>query len=88
MDTLLNEHRNEIMSLPFVTRSCETCLRQKKGDYILLNLNAAMQHARSHHSVVETLFSSPNVAKSIRPNGQHNATFRNAKAPLRRKTKR
>jgi hypothetical protein len=61
-------------------------LRQKKGDYILLNLNAAMQHARSHHSGWRYYSPASNVAKSIRPSGQQNATFQNGKAPLRRKT--
>jgi hypothetical protein len=74
------------MPLPFVSRSCETCLRQKKGDYILLNLNAAMQHARIHHSGWRYYSTAPNVAKSIRANGQPNATFQNGKASLRRKT--
>jgi len=57
-DALPQGQRNKIvMPLPFVSRSCETCLKQRKGDYILLNLNAALQHARSHHCGVEVRFS-------------------------------
>jgi hypothetical protein len=51
-DALQDRARTEIiLPIPFASRSCEACLQQKKGDYILLNLNAAMPHARSHHGV-------------------------------------
>jgi hypothetical protein len=63
-DALLKEHRNEIiMPLPFVSKSCETCLRQKKGDYILLNLYATLKHARGHHTGVQILFSCTKCCK-------------------------
>jgi hypothetical protein len=42
-DALLNRARNEIkLPLPFTSRSCDSCLHQRKGDLILLNLNAAL----------------------------------------------
>jgi hypothetical protein len=44
------------MPSPFTSRSCETCLQQGKGDYILLNLNNGIQHAESHHSGVQILY--------------------------------
>ena len=56
-DALLNKTRNEILlPIPFASRSCEICLQKKEGDYIFLNLNAAMQHARSHHCGVGVLY--------------------------------
>jgi len=57
-DALLDRARNEIVwTVSFVSRSCDICLQKKKGDYIQLNLNTALQHARSHHCGVGTLYS-------------------------------
>ena len=46
-----------ILPIPFASTSCATCLQRKKGDFILLNLNAATQHARSHHCGVGVKYS-------------------------------
>jgi len=57
-DALPREAATEIiLPIPFASISCATCLQQRKGDYILLNLNAATQHARSHHGGVEVKYS-------------------------------
>ena len=71
-DALLNRAPNEIiLPLPFTSRSCESCLYQGKGDFILLNLNAALQHARSHHCGVDVLYSCKKCEKSYK--GKHAA---------------
>ena len=75
-DALPERDESEIvMPIPFVTKSCETCLLLKKGDYMLLNLNAALQHSWSPYLGWEYYSPAPKVAKFTRPSGQHNATF-------------
>ena len=54
-DALPNTRHVILLPVPFTSRSCEICLQQKKGDYIL-NLKAAIQHARSHHCGVSVLY--------------------------------
>jgi hypothetical protein len=45
MYALPNRARSEtILPIPFALRSCKECLQKGKGDYILLNLNNALQH--------------------------------------------
>ena len=53
-----------LLPVPFTSRSCEICLQQKKGDYILLNLNAAIQHAKSHHYGVSVLYACNTCGKT------------------------
>jgi hypothetical protein len=65
-DALLNRASTEItLPLPFTSRSCESCLHQRKGDFIL-NLNAAPQHARSHHCGVGVLYSCNTCGKTYK----------------------
>ena len=67
-DALLDRARNEIVyKVPFVVRSCEICLQQKR-DYILLSLNAALQHARSNQCGVVTLYSCNTCGKTYKDN--------------------
>jgi len=57
-DALPSGAANEIiLPIPFASTSCATCLQQRKGDFILLNLNTAMQHARSHHCGIGVKYS-------------------------------
>jgi len=69
---LPNTARNAIvLSIPFTSASCATCLQLKKGDFILLNLNAALHHARSHHCGVGVLYSCATCGKTYK--GKHAA---------------
>jgi hypothetical protein len=71
-DALPSRTQNEIiLPIPFISSSCATCLQQKKGDFILLNLNAAMHHARSHHCGVGVLYSCTTCGKTYK--GKHAA---------------
>jgi len=66
-DASLNRERCDIiLPIPFVSKSCETCLQQGKEDYILLNLNNAVQHARSHHCGVGVLYSCKTCGKNYK----------------------
>jgi hypothetical protein len=69
---LPNRARNEIvLPTPFTSTSCATCLQLKKWDFILLNLNAALQHARSHRCGVAVLYSCTTCGKTYK--GKHAA---------------
>jgi hypothetical protein len=71
-DALLNRATMEIiLPIPFTSRSCKSCLNQRKGDFILLNLNAALQHARSHHCGVRVRYSCNSCGKTYK--GKHSA---------------
>jgi hypothetical protein len=64
-DVLQNADKNEILlTVPFDSKSCETCLNQGKGDFILLNLNAALQHVRSHHCGVGVIYAYKTCGKT------------------------
>jgi hypothetical protein len=66
-DALLKGGRYEItLPIPFASRSCEACLQHGKGDFILLNLNNALQHVRSHHSGVGVLYSCTTCGKTYK----------------------
>jgi hypothetical protein len=66
-DALLNIARNElILPIPFAQRTCETCLQNRKGDFILLNLNAALHHAKNHHQGVEVLYACKKCGKTYK----------------------
>ena len=70
-DALPNRARNEIvLPIPFTSTSCTTFLQLKKWDFIL-NLNAALQHARSHHCGVGVLYSCTTCGKTYK--GKHAA---------------
>ena len=45
------------LPIPFVSSSCEICLQQQRGNFILLNLNNALQQAQHHHRGADVLFS-------------------------------
>ena len=71
-DALPNRVRNEIiLPIPFASTSCTTCLQQRKGDFIFLNLNAALQHTRSHRCGVGVLYSCNTCGKTYK--GKHAA---------------
>jgi len=66
-DALQRDATTEIiLPIPFTSTSCATCLRHRKGDYILLNINAATQHARSHHGGIEVKYSCSKCGKTYK----------------------
>jgi len=66
-DTLQNADKNEILlTVPFDSKSFETCLNQVKGDFILLNLNAALQPARSHDCGVGVIYACKTCGKTYK----------------------
>ena len=66
-DALQNADKHEIiLTVPFDSKSCGTCLNQGKGDFILLNLNAALQHAKSHHCGVGVTYACKTCGKTYK----------------------
>ena len=48
--------RDIMMSVPFETQPCTVCIHEGQGNYILFNLNNALQHARTHHRNAQISF--------------------------------
>jgi hypothetical protein len=51
----------------------------KRGNFVLLNMNNALQHARHQHRGVDELFSCGSCGRCIRLNTHRSATFLNAR---------
>ena len=54
------------MPIPFNSTFCATCLQLKEWDFILLNLNAALQRTSSHHCGVGELYCSTTCGKTYK----------------------
>ena len=86
-DALRNREMNDIMlPIPFVPTSCETCLQQGKENYILLNLNNAVQHARSHHCGVGVLYTCKTFGKTYKTKHAAQCHVPKCKSSLMRRT--
>lgn len=86
-DDLTDPTREIVLSIPFDSRTCTICLQHEKGEYILLNLNNAIQHTRSHHHGVEVLYACKVCSKTTKTNTPRTVTFQNAEGLPRTKTR-
>jgi hypothetical protein len=56
MDITPVENDELTLPVPFKTQTCEICVKLNKGNYLLYDLNNAMQHYRRHHLGLKILF--------------------------------
>ena len=74
-----NQVRDITMSVPFETQPRTLCIHEGQGNYILFNLNNALQHARTHHRNAQISFVCSLCRKEYR--SKHAALFHVPKCP-------
>jgi len=55
----------DILHMTFEAQTCNLCLQNKKGKYLLLIINNAVQHLQTHHPGTNTNFTCSRCKKNL-----------------------